>query len=305
MVPTTPTETEDGTPPDFVIFLSFLLPPTLSGLMMGTMQTIRALELHSEGEKDGMPFSLAAVPASVLKSALERIPTFVAGTKGNPRTKAQIESALSYAFENGSLRIAVVVASAMAATLRESAYFADLTAISEGRMADVADLGRIEALRDLRRELLSSGATSIKLSSFEGKVPSFDIAAKNIELPPPSDPWVDSESYVMATVVDIGGKVKSNAHLELENGKTITADSARTYLAGLEENLLYKRVLAHVAYQVNLRTDEWRGVRLVSLSPTRKTFDKAAFDKAVSGPSAWDAVEDPVADIRRMRGADV
>lgn len=272
---------------------------------MGTMQTIRALELHSEGEKDGMPFSLAAVPASVLKSALERIPTFVAGTKGNPRTKAQIESALSYAFENGSLRIAVVVASAMAATLRESAYFADLTAISEGRMADVADLGRIEALRDLRRELLSSGATSIELSSFEGKVPSFDIAAKNIELPPPSDPWVDSESYVMATVVDIGGKVKSNAHLELENGKTITADSARTYLAGLEENLLYKRVLAHVAYQVNLRTDEWRGVRLVSLSPTRKTFDKAAFDKAVSGPSAWDAVEDPVADIRRMRGADV
>ena len=108
----------------------------------------------------------------------------------------------------------------------------------------------------------------------------------------------------MATVVDIGGKVKTNAHLELENGKVIMADSARNYLAGLEDNLLYKKVLAHVSYRVNLRTGEWQDIRLTSLSLPSKPFDGDAFDKAVSGPSAWDDVDDPVAEVRRMRGDD-
>lgn len=266
------------------------------------MQTIQALELHSEGRKDGVPFSLSSVPASVLKSALDRIPSFVAGTKGYSRTKAQIESDLSYSFENGSLRIKAVVAASLAAMLQESGYFADLAAISEGRMADVSDVGRIETLRNLKHELVSSGATSIELSSAAADVSSFDIATRSMEPPPSADPWADSEAYVMATVVDIGGKVKANAHLELENGKTITADSAKNYLAGLEENLLYKRVLAHVAFQANLRTEEWRDIRLVSLSLPGKAFDSTAFDHAVNRPSAWDSVEDPVAEIRRMRG---
>lgn len=268
------------------------------------MQAIQALELHSEGRKDGVPFSLSSLPAPVLKAALDRIPSFVAGTKGSSRTRAQIEDDLSYSLENGSLRIKAVVAVSLAAFLQESGFFSDLAAISDGRMSDVSDVGRIETLRDLKRELVASGATSIELSSAAGNVSSFDIAARNVEPPPSSDPWADSESYVMATVIDIGGKVKANAHLELENGKTITADSAKNYLAGLEENLLYKRVLAHVAYQANLRTEEWRDIRLVSLSLPGKAFDSAAFDQAVAGPSAWDRVEDPVAEIRRMRGED-
>jgi len=82
----------------------------------------------------------------------------------------------------------------------------------------------------------------------------------------------------------------------------VVADSARNYLASLESNLLYKRVLAHVAYRINLRTKDWHNIRLVSLSLPETTFDADAFDKAVSRPSAWDEVADPVAEIRRMRG---
>lgn len=37
----------------------------------------------------------------------------------------------------------------------------------------------------------------------------------------------------------------------------------------------------------------------ISIKPA---FDKAEFDNAVSGPSAWDAVSDPVDEIRKMRG---
>ena len=112
----------------------------------------------------------------------------------------------------------------------------------------------------------------------------------------------EPESYVMATVIDMGGKSKANAHLELDNGKLVVADSARDYLVSLEGNLLYKKVLAHVAYRVNLWTKEWTNIRLLSLSLPETKFDADAFDRAVSRPSAWDEVSDPVAEIRRMRG---
>ncbi len=269
---------------------------------IGMKNRIEALELHSEGRKDGEPFSLSSVPASVLKSVLNRIPDFVAGSKASPKTKATVESSITYSFENGSLKIKASLALAMAAVLQESAFFADFAAISKGKMNEVSDVGRIESIQALKRDLLGGGATVIELSSEFAHVPIFNIAEQDVKVPPSSDPWVDSESYVMATVIDMGGKNKANAHLELDNGELVVADSARNYLASLENNLLYKRVLAHVAYRVNLRTKDWQNIRLVSLSRPGTTFDADAFDKAVSRPSAWDEVADPVTEIRRMRG---
>lgn len=268
------------------------------------MQMIEVLELHSKGTRDGVSFSPSFVPAAVLKSALRGIPDFVAGSKSSQKTRALVESSLSYSFENGSLRIKATVAAALAATLQESGFFTDFEAIFRGKLEDVNDMGRIEAVCGLRRELMDNGATLIELSSDAAHISAFDLAKRDIKMPPTTDPIVDSESYVMATVVDIGGKVKANAHLELENGKVIMADSARNYLAGLEDNLLYKKVLAHVAYRVNLRTGEWQDIRLASLSLPSKPFDGEAFDRAVARRSAWDDVEDPVLEIRRMRGGD-
>lgn len=282
------------------------MPFTVRFPTMAAMQgTIEALELHSEGRKDGVPFSLSSIPGSVLKAVLERVPNFVAGSKASQRTKALVDASISYSLENGSLNIKAVAAATLSTILQESGFFTDFVAISQNRLDDVSDPGRIESLRDLRHDLLNGGATTIELSSGAAHIPAFDIVERDVAVPPSNDPWVDSESYVMATVIDIGGKSKANAHLELENGKLVVADSARNYLAGLEENMLYKKVLAHVAYRVNLRTKEWIGVRLVSLSMPGKKFDEKAFDRAISGLTAWDDVSDPVAEIRRMRGDDV
>ena len=35
---------------------------------------------------------------------------------------------------------------------------------------------------------------------------------------------------------------------------------------------------------------------------SNEKFDEAAFNEAISQPNGWDAVADPVAEIRRMRG---
>ncbi|MBP5788213.1 MAG: hypothetical protein J6Y19_10425 [Kiritimatiellae bacterium] len=270
---------------------------------MTSMEAIEALRIHSVGRQDGIPFSLSHIPAPVLQSILNGVQGFIAGSEASPRTKSQIANSLIYSISEGSLNIRAGLTAVMASFLADSGFANDVAAIAEGRLGDVSDAGRLETICNLRQDLLDNGADTIELSSPVASVPAFDLVPRDLVPAASTDPWVDSEAYVMATVVDIGGKSKPNAHLELDNGKTIVADSTRQDLANIKENLLYKDVLAHIAYQVDLKTQAWRGIRLVSLSLPAKPFDPEAFDRAVSAPSAWDEVEDPVTEIRRMRGA--
>lgn len=144
----------------------------------------------------------------------------------------------------------------------------------------------------------------ISLSSKYAEVDEFDIASRDVSVPPETTPWIASDTYVMATVTDLGGKNKVNVHLEIDGRGTVVAESIKQYLSDLSENLLYKRVLAHVAYRVNTQTGEWDSPHLISIeNPGKKTFDADAFERSISKPSAWDAIDDPVAEVRRLRGA--
>jgi hypothetical protein len=271
---------------------------------LGGMETIQALELHSEGSRGDIPFSRQFIPAAVFKAAATRIPDFVAGANASRQLKRQIEDALSYSVEDGSVGIKTLLVAALLPAVQATGFQNDIAAIYSGRMDEVYDRSRIEILRDLRQDFIEAGAQSIRISSAAANVDSFDLLEREIELPPENDPWVDSESYVMATLQNIGGKSKANVHLDLPDGRTVLADSNRDYLAGLSGNMIYHPVLAHIAYRVNLRTQEQRDIRLISLSLPGRKFDSEEFDHAVSGGSAWDAIEDPVAEIRRMRGDD-
>lgn len=267
------------------------------------METIQALELHSEGSRDDTPFSRLTIPAAVLKTAATLIPDFVAGSK-DLKLKRQIEESLFYSVEDGSVGLKALLATALLPALQTSGFQADFAAISTGNMSAVSDRSRIEVLRDLKNVFMEAGAQSIRIASAASHVDAFDLAERDVELPEETDPWVESESYVMANLHALGGKVRVNVHLELPNGQTLKADTNRNYLAGLSENMIYQPVLAHIAYQVNLRTHEQRNVRLLSLSRSVQDFDPEEFKRAISGGSAWDKVEDPVAEIRRMRGFD-
>ena len=141
----------------------------------------------------------------------------------------------------------------------------------------------------------------VRMSSEYAKIGEFD-AVKSSEAK--ADPvLVDSEGFFTAEMVNVGG-ISANAHFVLEDGTEIVADSTREYLPGVAANL-YKEVLAHVAYKVNAATGERMGFRLLDVITPSGEFDKAAFDRDVSRPNGWDAVEDPVAKIREMRSANV
>lgn len=264
-----------------------------------------ALMLHSTGLKGGQPFTIGTIPYAALETVVNEIPKVLLGATIRGKDKTVLKDALSLSFEEGSIRIGVAVATSALALLKGSSYSSDMRAIAENRLGDVIDQDRVAAIAEIRDCLKSEGANSFSVASGLARVNDIDLLDRNLTPFRSESVWVESDAYVRAIVTDLGGKTSSNAHLELEDGETLKADTSRAYLFGLKENMVYKPVIAHVTYPLNLKTREWdrSRVKLLSIELPETKFDRAEFDAAISGDNGWRNIKDPVAEIRRMRRA--
>jgi len=280
-------------------------PKTIFGIICG-METVEILSIHSRGTKDGVEFSPSSMPLSALEAVITTIPKIVMGASIQSSRRSEIREAMRISIEDGSINIGVVLSVAAAAMLNGTTFAEDMASLSVGRIADIKDGVRKDAVGALKSELVREGASSIGVSSQYANVNEFDMMQELGDAPLEESALVDSDSYVMALITDLGGKSKANVHLEIPGRGTIVAESVRQYLSELTENLLYKEVLAHVAYKVDVATGEWSKPRLISLDASKpRSFDVRMFEAAISKPTGWNSVVDPVAEIRRLRGADV
>ena len=267
---------------------------------------VEILSLHSRGVKDGVEFSPSSMPLSALEAVVNAIPKIVMGSAIPGARRGEIREAMRMSIEKGSLNIGVILSASAAAMLNGTTFAQDVVSLSSGHADETKDTVRKDAVNFLKSELVRNGASFIGVSSMYAGVPEFDLVQGTEEQPAEESAWVDSDSYVMALVTDLGGKNKANVHLEIAGHGTIVAESVRQYLSDLSENLLYKEVLAHVAYKVDVSTGEWIRPRLISLDAAKpKPFDASMFEAAISKKTGWNAVADPVVEIRRLRGADV
>lgn len=261
--------------------------------------------LHSTGSKGGVPFSIGTIPFAALQSVVSEIPKVLFGSTISGKDKSALKDALSLSFGEGSVRIGAIMAMSALPLLRGTSFASDIRAIAENRLSDVIDPERLAAIAEIRDCLRMQGADSFGVASGFARVIETDLFNRDLTPCQTDSVWVESDAYVRATVTDLGGKTSSNAHLELEDGETLKADTSRDYLFALKENMMYKPVIAHVAYPLNLKTREWdrSQVRLLSIELPETKFDRAAFDAAISGQNGWREIADPVAEIRRMRSA--
>ena len=264
-------------------------------MMNNAFQSV--LLIHSEGMTDDVSFSRSSIPFGVA-TAMAEMAALVVGTDGSPDAKRHFR----FAVEDGSVKIRLLVQTAFLASWSGAAAFAhDMAAFQRGQLDDISDSRRLVAARKIVASLKRDGATTVRMSSEYAKVGEFD-AMKSSEAK--ADPaLVDSEGFFTAEMVNVGG-MSANAHFILEDGTEIVADSTREYLPGVASNL-YKEVLVHVAYKVNVATGEKMDYRLLDVIVPSGEFDETAFDRDVSRPNGWDAVKDPVAYVREMRSANV
>lgn len=126
----------------------------------------------------------------------------------------------------------------------------------------------------------------------------------------PEDKWYDVELYLRGTVVDAGGKHVSNLHLQTEDYGLVRIEVDPEYLAGLEENILYKQVVARVTGRKNLAEHklDLQSLKLLELS-ILKHYDADSFKSYLNelrekAASHWEDVIDVDKWLQEIRYGD-
>lgn len=117
--------------------------------------------------------------------------------------------------------------------------------------------------------------------------------------------WVDAEFYFYGTLVNAGGKSRSNIHLDTDEYGSLIITTDKDYLKAKEENLLYKKYGVRAIGKQNLATGELDklNLQLVELIDYNPKFDSSYLAKLMKKASqSWKEVNDADDWLKQMRG---
>ena len=229
------------------------------------------------------------------------------GSKLRGEERLRIHDSIVLKAEEGSIIFKFFALPAIWMTINASGLIFDLQAISRGDVFAVQDSSRMKILMALESSLRRVGAKKVGISSVAGSLPEFDLLSRDISAKVAQAPVFDSEAYVVSEIENLGGAKKVNANLRvLSTGEKIVAESDRGFISQLQENLLYKVVIAHVGYKYNAVTKEKYEYKLLDFRMPPSKFDIAEFDRSLETyHTGWNDIDDPISEIRKLRGENV
>lgn len=269
------------------------------------VERVEIFSFHAVGERNGNRFSSSDIALDVWKECAEKLPRVIMGSSLRGDLRSSVYNAISVRTEEGSIRFVFSILSSMWVTLNASGFISDLSAIAKGDVNSVRDPTRTKVLMELDASLRKLGASRVGLSSSAGSVDEFDLLDCNLNTVAEDAVVLDSEDYVLAEMENLGGAKKVNANLRLlDTGEKIVVATDRDFVSTIKENLIFKRVVAHVRYKFNSITKEKFDYSLIALQPSCEGFDPVRFEESLKDyRTGWHDIEDPVAEIRRLRGA--
>ena len=105
--------------------------------------------------------------------------------------------------------------------------------------------------------------------------------------------WADAEMYYYGTIVDAGGKQKSNIHLDTKDG-LIKIDADKDILANIEGNPLYRKFGVRVSTKQNLITGDIdkSNISLIEIIDFEPKFDIAYLQEKIdSATPTWAGID--------------
>lgn len=105
--------------------------------------------------------------------------------------------------------------------------------------------------------------------------------------------WVDAEVYYYGTLIDAGGKNKSNIHLDTKDG-AVKIDADKDYLASFVGNPLYRKFGVIATAKQNIITGEidTSSLQLKELIPFEPKFDMEYLKEKINASTpVWSGVD--------------
>ncbi len=189
-------------------------------------------------------------------------------------------------------------------SLTSQNLFDDLKTIGSG-----LDISSIDSKR---KQIIESWQKSSKLNIFKHfriessaflKIIRIDFRSQFIT--EKKEHWVNVERYVRGELQDLGGVKKSNAHLRLHGGKSLTIKTDKAIVKAQSTNHVYHDVTVRIKAKLNLFTGEIKDAELLEFIEYEPKFDEEQFKQMTDkGQKAWSDVDDHVKWVRELRGSD-
>ena len=126
----------------------------------------------------------------------------------------------------------------------------------------------------------------------------------------PEDIWVDEELFVTGVIVDVGGKTKSNVHIDTEDFETLTVAADKDTLSDDSKNRLYKKHQLRIRIKRNLNTGEFKKgsaelIEFIDFDEGREETAEEYLDRLIVEAKPYmDQIEDPDEWLKNVRGYD-
>lgn len=234
----------------------------------------------------------------MLEEFVQQVIAFIKGSQSIDLKSIKTE------IRNGSFAIAVEndtgLLENVAADYKVVSEKGDLSDIDPRRRAILIEWQRSALRNKDRKYKLAAQSDDEKLSDIKM------VITSETQFHFHQETWVDVELYKYGKIYDLGGKTRSNVHLQLEDGHTVKIEANPKLLITDKENRIYKNQLVRISAKQNIQTLEYRDEQLISYEDYNPHFDedehKAIFAKA---RLAWADVKDPVDWVRGLRGQNV
>lgn len=253
----------------FIDFFSFCLDENLKfmSIFVANMGQFGQIEIHIVGQKGNNPLTPDNYDIKEIISLLSNIePLLYPGMKGN-------RPDIAYRLESGSVRNIFKVTKQA-----EAAFVGVMSMVAATQSIDSLELPSARAIEQIQNMAVKHNYDfEFRAESYEGNILSITPMTKFYR----SDAlWVDAEVYFYGTLVDAGGKDKSNIHLETKDYGTIVIAADRETLKNEERNLLYKDYGIQAQAKQNVMTGEIdrSSVKLLKIIDYKPNFDKDYLD---------------------------
>ncbi len=245
-----------------------------------------------EDDSRGYEITPSRVPIDELIQFAKDVKDFIQGTD-----REVSKDELEISVEKGSLAI-------VSPPLQAPKLGADLQKLVTSFDTSTLDAKRRAVVEGWQKSSKSRTGRSFKIlsSSFPGKI---SITTKTNFRQAAQEHWVEVERYVRGELQEMGGVKSTNAHLRMQDGKSLTIKTDKHLIRAQSENHVYHDVTIRIRAKLNLSTGELRDAELIEFVNYAPRYDDKQFKKMTAkGKKSWAEVEDPAQWVRELRGSD-
>ncbi|MDE6511657.1 MAG: hypothetical protein K2L00_06160, partial [Muribaculaceae bacterium] len=205
---------------------------------------------------------------------------------------------ITYSLEEGSVR------NIFKTTLQSAATFlATLNLVNQSRSLAGLELSTARAFQEIQKSAVKNDFT-YEFGTPDNVAPSL-VISRHTSYRINENLWANTEFYFYGTVINAGGKDKTNIHLQTKDYGLITIATPREILETQKENILYRHFTVRAKGKQNIATREMDpgSFELLEMTPFDPNYNEQYLANLIKRASPrWNGVKDADKWLSKIRG---